>query len=360
MDRNSTITDAADLSQHDVNLTNVFLRKQDGNSTGINNSQQNATLISIDAIDALIPRSPEENKIPEPVYIALVSFFRIIFILGLFTNFVSLNALWKKAKKTSTEIFFIGISIADLIYLFSNSMLSILDLVSGAGYIQFTDGAVKVIIPGIMASFLITNLISAFLMSILSVERIFAVYKPLTFREMWTPKRAKIGFAIGFTLIPIVTTMGFVFAGPGLIASIQTLILLIFGAIVFVSNCLTLAGLKKRVKFARTINVTNTTATDRVRKQTHILLGISVFFLATLATRLVSIAVISTVAEPDMTDPHNKRNVGNFIVVNISELTQMCFCTFNSVIFVALNDRYSNSFGIRFLMRKLSSRKQSS
>lgn len=271
----------------------------------------------------------------------------VAFPIGLIFNILSLLTLCKVPAKTATENIFIGLTFADTL---SNLSGVITNLIITLSY--FTSFGKNPFVVQNFKYFLRTDVVLYFLSftitSTLSIERLFAVFKSSSFRKIWTPVCGIITLltGCGSTLLVCILIVTLISENALLLFRIVFSIICVF--VVLVANIVTLYGLKTKLSMIAPVNSTSQSLNAaRERRQTNILIIVSVIFIISASTN-------ATTALVGMLDTQDFQISGftTFVYGYVRWVFQVVYSTLNSVIFVVYNKNYRQAFIDTILCQK--------
>lgn len=246
------------------------------------------------------------------------------------TNTIAVLVLLKTKEKSSTDIQFIGLSISDILHALTITTMLIIQIFLQKYQRHLIPRAVNIMFRVLQTTAFVT---SNFIIVSLSLERNFAVIKPLTFRLIWTRKVGLIvtlavyclGLLTYLYMQFVKTSVYIVFAFVSSTASV----------LVVICNIITISKIKTSGKFAKSANSQVATKLKKDRKSTKILIGLSAFFVVCSMGQLANF-VLSIYFK--------KIDAFEFLGYSLKDILYGVYSSLNSFIFVVLNSHYHKAF----------------
>lgn len=260
----------------------------------------------------------------------------VAFPIGLIINIIALIVLNKAKTKSGTEVIIIGLTFVDLLSNASGIWTNMIIMLSY--YTDFGEHPfIKANFKYILRADIIVYMASFTISTTLSLERVFAVYKPMDFRKIWTTKFNFLLISIGSIITIALFVAIVVFISENAFLVLRCVFTVVILTIVIISNILTLAGLKLRI--SRISSYVENTQKDNLylkeRRQTKILVGISTIFIFCGITN----SAVAWAAFLDSGDFQLSAYLA-FIFGYIRWIFQVVYSILNSSIFVLTNRTY--------------------
>lgn len=258
-------------------------------------------------------------------------------VLGLIQNVLSLHVLVTTEKeKTSTVIIFIGICVLDVVFI----VAAMIDIVYTFMIPYFKVYKSETFIDGLRVVYIFVRFAAVILLSVLSIERMFAVLKPFEFRLIWTPTKAIYINVISYVLSFILSCIGNMYLKKEL-GDIVTSVYGIGILVLIPTNILTVCILCRSSGLHSTSEKHLKAKLKKERRLTKVLVILTLLFLSSLVCLLL-ICFTTTICD---FNPDNKPDdIWYVTLLPLLHISGVIFSIFNSVIFVATNNTYRMKF----------------
>lgn len=303
-------------------------------ATGTTETSLNLTTESATNVTAYTSFNPLLLVVMQATGISIL----ILYIFGLFINITAFYVLLQAKKKLSTEYIFTVLTFADMMALLTGVVISLVytliafSALSGALF-DLRNIVSRTDIVAYMGPYSITIIVA--------IERMFAVFRPIDFRNTWTPEMGKIAASLGYvsTLLLYIIFAASLDKNDFLVARIIFIATSVISVVI--ATIITIVQLKKHVSKIGPSNQQNGNVSNsiaRERRQTKVLIGISTLFVICGSATLAD-TTASFLATEDF-----EFAFALFMSGSTRAIFQILNSTLNCVIYVAANPAFKDKF----------------